>query len=61
MRTRMPSAGTLSILVAGAALAACGGNSKSKPSASAALPQGSEKVDLDPPISRSTSTTRTGR
>ena len=48
MRTRMPIAGTLSILVAGAALAACGGDSKSKPSASAALPQGSEKVDLDP-------------
>ena len=48
MRTRMPIAGTLSILVAGAAFAACGGDSKSKPSASAALPQGSEKVDLDP-------------
>jgi len=53
MKSTTPIAGTLSVLAAALALTACGADDKSKDnaasaSASAALPQGSESVDLKP-------------
>ena len=51
MTTKKPIASALGVLAAGFTLAACGageGDSQSEASASKALPQGSEKVDLKP-------------
>lgn len=51
MNARKPIASALGVLAAGFTLAACGageGDSPSEASASKALPQGSEKVDLKP-------------
>ena len=70
MTSGKPIAGALSVLVAGFALAGCGGAGESnrkdaaaggKSSESAALPQGSEPVDLNRPTSQPRSTTPTGR
>jgi len=50
MRTRKPSASVLGIVAAALALAACGSESETttRSGASGSLPQGGEKVDLEP-------------
>ena len=48
MSPRMAIATALTVLVAGLAVSACGGDGSNDDGSSAALPQGSEPVDLDP-------------